>query len=76
MDIIYSSYFIEKPSRGKTISKVDVARGYMKDDIGYSIILLSRVMGLPVAGHFAPFMVNFIETIRHAKNATGLGHHT
>ena len=39
----------------------------MKEDIGYSIILLSRVMGLPVAGHLAPFMVNFIETIRHAK---------
>ena len=39
----------------------------MKDDIGYSIILLSRVMGLPVAGHLAPFMINFIETIRHAK---------
>ena len=39
----------------------------MKDDIGYSIILLSRVTGLPIAGHLAPFMVNFIETIRHTK---------
>ena len=39
----------------------------MKDDIGYSIILLSRVMCLPTVGHLAPFMVNFIETIRHAK---------
>ena len=39
----------------------------MKDDIGYSIILLSKVMGLPVVVHLAPFMVNFIETIRHAK---------
>ena len=39
----------------------------MKDDIGYSIILLSRVMGLLAAGQLAPFMVNFIETIRHAK---------
>ena len=39
----------------------------MKDDIIYSIILLSRVMGFPAAGHLAPFMVNFIETIRHAK---------
>ena len=39
----------------------------MKDDIGYPIILLSRVMGLPAAGHLAPFMINFIETIRHAK---------
>ena len=49
------------------ISKVNLARGYMKDDIGYSIILLSRVMGLPVAGRLVPFMINFIETIRHAK---------
>ena len=39
----------------------------MKDDIKYSIIFLSRVMGLPTVGHLAPFMVNFIETIRHAK---------
>ena len=39
----------------------------MKDDIRYSIIILSRVMGLPTVGHLAPFMVNFIETIRHAK---------
>ena len=39
----------------------------MKDDIRYSIILLSRVMGLPAVGHLTPFMVNFIETIRHAK---------
>ena len=39
----------------------------MKDDIGYSIILLSRVMGFPIVGHLAPFMVNFVETIRHAK---------
>ena len=60
-------YFIEKPPRGKTINKVDMTRGYMKDDIKYSIILLSRVMGLPVAGHLVPFMVNFIKTIRHAK---------
>ena len=44
-----------------------MTRGYMKDDIGYSIILLSRVMSLPIAGHLAPFMVNFIKTIRHTK---------
>ena len=44
-----------------------MTQGYMKDDIRYSIILLSRVMGLPVVGHLTPFMVNFIETIRHAK---------
>ena len=41
--------------------------GYMKDDIRYSIILFSRVMGLPTVSHLTPFMVNFIETIRHAK---------
>ena len=39
----------------------------MKDDIGYSIILLSRVMGLLAVDHLTPFMVNFIETIRHPK---------
>ena len=39
----------------------------MKDDIIYSIILLSIVMGFLAVGHLAPFMVNFIETIKHAK---------
>ena len=39
----------------------------MKEDIGYSIILLRRVMGLLTAGHLNTFMVNFIETIRQAK---------
>ena len=60
-------YLIEKPPRGRIIGKVDMTRGYMKEEIAYSIILLSRVMGLPAVGHLAPFMVNFIETIRHAK---------
>ena len=44
-----------------------MTQGYMEEDIGYSIILLSRVMGLPIVGHLAPFMVNFIETVRHGK---------
>ena len=39
----------------------------MKDDIRYSIILLSRVMGLLAGGHLSTFMVNFIETIRAVK---------
>ena len=39
----------------------------MKEDIGYSIILLSRVMGLPIVGHRNTFMINFIETIKAAK---------
>ena len=67
INIIYSTCFIKKPPRGKMISKVDMTRGYMKDEITYSIILLSRVMGLPTVGHLAPFMVNFIETIKHTK---------
>ena len=44
-----------------------MTRGYMKDDIGYSIILIRRVMGLPVAGHLSTFMINFIKTIKMAK---------
>ena len=67
MDIIQSSYLIDKPPRGRIIGKVDMTKGYMKEDIGYSIILLSTVMGLPVASHLSTFMVNFIETIRAEK---------
>ena len=41
-----------------------MTRGYMKEDIGYSIILLSRVMGFLIAGHLNIFIVQFIETIK------------
>ena len=46
-----------------------MTQGYMKEDIGYFIILFSRVMGLHVVGHLSTFMVNFIKTIRVAKIA-------
>ena len=39
----------------------------MKEDIGYSIILLKKVTGLPAVGHLNTFMVNFIETIKQEK---------
>jgi hypothetical protein len=41
-----------------------MTRGYMKEDIGYSIILLSRVMGFPALGHLNIWMMHFIETIK------------
>ena len=44
-----------------------MTRGYIKDDIRYLIIILSRVMGLPVIKHLNVFMVNFIETIKMAR---------
>ena len=44
-----------------------MTQGYMKDDIGYTIILLSREMGLLVAGHLHTWMVHFIDTIRMTK---------
>ena len=37
------------------------------EDIGYSIILLSRVMGLSAAKHLNIFMVHFIETIKKVE---------
>ena len=39
----------------------------MKDDIGYSIVLLSRVMGLPSIEHLNIWMVHFIKAIRTTK---------
>ena len=44
--IIQSLYLIEKTPLGHKIGKVDMTSSYMKEDIGYSIILLSRVIGL------------------------------
>ena len=56
-----------KTPLGQKVGKVDMTRGYMKDDIGYLIVLLIRVMGLPTVGHLQTWMVHFIDTIRTAK---------
>lgn len=40
---------------------------YMKENIGYSIILLRRVMGLSAVGHLSTFMINFIEIIKMTR---------
>lgn len=66
-EIIQSSYLIEKNPLGCKAGKVDITRGYTKEDIRYSIILLSRVMGLPTSGHLNIWMVHFIETIKTTK---------
>lgn len=39
----------------------------MKEDIGYSIIILIRFICLYIMGHLSTFMINFIKTIRWAK---------
>ena len=44
-----------------------MTRGYMKEDIGYSIILLSRIMGLSTIGYLSTLMINFNETIKTKK---------
>ena len=67
MEIIQSSYLIDKTPLGRKSRKVDMARGYMKDDIEHSIVLLRRIMGLPAIGHLNIWMVHFIETIRMEK---------
>ena len=44
-----------------------MTRGYMKDDIEYSIVLLTKIIGSPVAGDLNIWMIHFIETIRTKK---------
>lgn len=44
-----------------------MTRGYMKDNIGYSIVLLRRVIGLPIVGNLNNWMVHFIKTIKETK---------
>lgn len=39
----------------------------MKDDIGYAIVLMSRVMGLPTTRHLQTWMIHFIEAINTKK---------
>ena len=52
---------------GCRVGKVDMNKGYMKDAIGYAIVLLRKIMGLLAVGHLHIWMVHFIETIRTAK---------
>ena len=59
--------FIDRTQVRRRARKVDMTQGYMKDDIGYTIVLFSRVMGLLVAGHLNIWMVYFIATIRMTK---------
>ena len=65
--MIQSSYLINKMPLGRRVWKVDMTRGYMKDDIINSIVLPSRIMGLPVVGHLNICMVHFIKTVRMTK---------
>ena len=55
-----SSFLIDKTLVGHRVGKVDMTRGYMEDDNGYVIVLLSRVMGLPTVEHLNNWMVHFI----------------
>lgn len=64
---IQSSFFIDRTLVGHRVGKVDMTRGYKKDDIRYLIILLRIIMGLLVVGHLHIWMVHFIETIRTTK---------
>ena len=52
---------------GRKDGKFGMTRGYMKDDIGYSIVLLSRIMDLLAAGHLNIWMVHFLETNKMTK---------
>ena len=56
---------------GRKVGKVDMIRGYMKDDIRHSIVLLRKIMRLPVVGHLNIWMVHFIKTIRMTKMPIG-----
>lgn len=60
-------YLIDRTSSGRKSGKVDMTRGYIIDDIGFSIDLVSRAMGLPTTSHLETWMVCFIETINTCK---------
>ena len=62
-----SSFLIDNTPLGCIEGKVDMNRGYMKYDIGYLIVLLRKVMGLPLVGNLLTWMGHFIETITTTK---------
>ncbi len=49
--MVKSKYLIDRTYLGQREIKVDTAYGYMIGDISYSIVLLSRFMGLPTMCH-------------------------
>ena len=53
-----------RPLANRRPRKVDMTQGYMIDDIGYSIVLLTKVMGVLTIIHLETWMVHFIETIK------------
>ena len=50
-NIIQSSFFIDRMLMRRRARKVDMTRGYIKDDNGYSIVLLRKIMHLLVPRH-------------------------
>lgn len=63
-ELVQKKYLIKATPHGRTPARVDLTRGYMIADMGYCIMLLSRVMGLVATSHLEEWMVHFIEKIR------------
>ncbi len=66
-ELVQSKYLIYRTSLGRRARKVDMTQGYMIHEIGYSIVLLSRSMGLLATRYLEIWMIYFIETIRTCK---------
>ena len=66
-ELVQGKYLINRLTLGRRSGKVNMTRGYMIDNIGYSIFLLIRTMGLLIENHLEMWMVHFIETIRIGK---------
>lgn len=59
-ELVESTFLIDMTPLACRVGKVDKTWGYMKVDIMYSIVLLSRTMGLLIVGHLETWMVHFI----------------
>lgn len=67
LEMIQSSFFIDWTPVRRRAGKVDMTRGYMKDDFKYTIVLLSWVMAILENRHLNIWMVHFIDIIKIAK---------
>ena len=66
-ELVHGKYLIDWSPLNQRGWKVDITQGCMIFDIGYYIILLSRV-DLGLASHLETYMANIIEKIRIEAN--------
>ena len=66
-ELVQEKSLMERSPLDRRSGKFDMTQGYMIANFGYSIVLLSRSIGILIDDHLEKWMTYFIETIRMGK---------